>query len=189
MKSLLLFVFSTVATAFADENPLERGAYDVAAPVVQNRANLVEATAGQLVFDSSSGAFYGLPVGGNPAVASAWVQISPNIGTNTVISSGSERIERALVNCSASSSVSSYSGSTPWVTGIGNISAGKCTLTFAPGLFSATPTCVTSAYTNSANAVGANVFPSSVTAATISYTCSGSACSSFDASLICMGPK
>jgi hypothetical protein len=65
------------------------------------------------------------------------------VGSVTSNSAGAERQERAVVVCSASSSISSQSGT--WLTAIGNRSSGACALTIATGMFSARPTCTVQA--------------------------------------------
>lgn len=62
------------------------------------------------------------------------------VGSVTSNSTGLERIERAAINCSGSSSIGSQSGS--WITGVSNIASGYCTLTLASGIFSSPPACV-----------------------------------------------
>jgi hypothetical protein len=65
------------------------------------------------------------------------------VGSVTSNSAGAERQERAVVVCSASSSITSQSGT--WLTAIGNRSSGACALTIATGMFSARPTCTVQA--------------------------------------------
>lgn len=120
----------------------------------------------------------------------------PNL-VGSVISntSGQERVERAAIICSGSSSIASQSGS--WLSSIGNISSGTCTITIASGIFSGGYSCVlTKRGTLSATTHQTlNVDPVSATSLVVgaSLSSSGSstiaASSGFNADLICMGAK
>lgn len=110
---------------------------------------------------------------------------------NSVSSNGSGpwRIESALLTCSGSSSIQSQTGT--WISSIGNIGAGNCTVTFAAGAFSAAPFCVMTQrnQSNPDSIFSAN----SVTSSSFSMDCdlaaSGTDCTSFDAYLMCMGAR
>ena len=116
------------------------------------------------------------------------------VGGVTSNTSGMERIERATVNCSSSSSVTSQSGS--WISSVGNISSGVCSITLAAGIFSATPSCTVAHNASDAGVVSMNQLLAN-SATSLSYTCryvnSGSStvnnCTSASANIICMGAR
>lgn len=119
------------------------------------------------------------------------VATAPLISGNVISGSAStERIERALVNCQGSSTINSQSGS--WLSSIGNISTGACSLTFATGAFSATPVCFVG-QDSSAQAYTANMIVTSTTAATIRAAhWNGSTFvdeTSWTAQVFCVGPR
>jgi hypothetical protein len=72
------------------------------------------------------------------------------VGSVTSNSSGAERIERATILCGAASAITSQSGS--WISSVGNLSSGNCTITLASGIFSSSPSC-----TISGNVAGSNM--------------------------------
>lgn len=124
--------------------------------------------------------------------AGTWATNSSELATllqpPSAYSAGSERIERATVSCASSGSTAT-SKSSPWLT-VGNRASGACTLTFATGVFSATPTCVANFNTVGANNTIVNSGTTSATAGGLACVASGSACASdFSAQLICMGPR
>ncbi len=98
-------------------------------------------------------------------------------------------VRSAVLNCDAGSVITSQKG-TSWVSSIGNISAGACAITLVAGAFSDTPDC--SLTWASPGAVGqiVNALPSSSTA--ISIDCeddASAACTSYDATIFCVGAK
>lgn len=97
-----------------------------------------------------------------------------------------ERVLRAKVSCATSSSVSSSSGS--WLT-VGNRSSGTCSLTFASGVFSSTPSCFVDNQSTSYR--DGNIVETSSTAATLyQWDGSGTAFTSDnDWDIHCMGPR
>lgn len=109
---------------------------------------------------------------------------------NSVVtsSSGVTGTEVAKLRCFSSSSIISQLGS--WVSSIGNVSTGACTVTIAAGTFSATPYCqanISDAGFASTSA-SLNVIESSATS--ISVDCeAGGACTDYDFNLHCQGPK
>lgn len=111
------------------------------------------------------------------------------VGSVTSNSSGAERVERANLNCDASSAITAQSGT--WVSSIGNASAGACAVTLVTGMFSATPSCVASSSTSSGgDPLILGVTASSATA--VSVDCSdntGADCSAYDFEIHCMGPR
>lgn len=102
------------------------------------------------------------------------------VGSVTSNSSGAERQERAEVNCDASSSITSQSGS--WLSAIGNRSGSGCSITIASGMFSSTPACTFTVKATTVQATAVNM--TSATAGTV-Y----GAAADFDGYLICMGPR
>jgi hypothetical protein len=102
------------------------------------------------------------------------------VGSVTSNSTGAERIERAKINCDASSSILSQSGS--WLSAIGNRSSTECSITIASGIFSSEPTCVFTVEEINTHAVAVNL--TSATAGSI-YGPN----SDYDGNLICIGAK
>jgi hypothetical protein len=164
----------------------ERGAYDLNAPIVESRAALSDAVAGQIVYDNSTGAFYGLPIGYSPTTASNWLPLSPVVGTTSVVSGATMRIESGRVNCDAGSNTSSESSD--WISGNpSNINgAGQCTVTFN-SVFSATPHCVVSDVGGTTPVIVSGN-PSGATSMTLDCVHeNGTICAGYDASIICTG--
>lgn len=112
---------------------------------------------------------------------------APNI-VNTVSnsSSGVSRMEAAKLNCDSSSAITSQHGS--WVSSIGNISAGACTVTLSAGTFSATPYCIASDTSTNPFIVSANATSSTSVAIDCDQN-DGTDCTAFDAVLMCFGAK
>lgn len=110
----------------------------------------------------------------------------PNI-VNSVSSqySGQVRVEQAQLNCDASSAISAQRGQ--WISSIGNISTGACTVTVDSGMFSSTPTCIVSGITTLRIFDQGSSTPTSVVMRCL--TDAGASCTSFDAFLTCVGPK
>jgi hypothetical protein len=102
------------------------------------------------------------------------------VGSVTSSSPGAERIERADLNCDATSSITSQSGS--WLSAIGNRSTAACSITIAAGIFSATPTCTFTTKATTVQATAVNM--TSATAGTV-YGASAD----YDGYLMCMGPR
>lgn len=118
-----------------------------------------------------------------------WLQ-SPLL-VNSVVSPslGVERIARAIVNCQAASTIISQADT--WLSSIGNISGGACSLVIAAGTFSATPTCVASDHTSTAGTPNiVSVRATSATAFSIDASDNaGAAATNWEASIVCTGPK
>ena len=117
---------------------------------------------------------------------------APLIRNSVVTSSnGVTAIESGVVECDASSAIVSQNGS--WISSVGNISGGACTVTLTSGIFSATPTCVTSMYENLGGAgipLIVTTKPASATSVVVDCASDGgTACSQYQATLICNGPK
>ncbi|OQW50459.1 MAG: hypothetical protein A4S09_01305 [Proteobacteria bacterium SG_bin7] len=194
MKKLILITLTLLQTsahaAFDVDNYGTNYREDMVIPVVKDKTKLTDAVAGTVVYDSTAGAFFGLPVGGDAATSNNWAQLSTAQGTNAVSSGGTERIERANITCSSGSSVNRLS-TTAWIT-VGNIASGSCTLTFATGTFSGTPSC-TVGHNTSGLGYWANISASSSTAGTIRGTnWSGASIqndTSYSVDVICMGPR
>jgi len=110
---------------------------------------------------------------------------------NSVVTqySGVFRTERALLNCDASSSIVRQFGS--WVSSIGNISSGTCTITLVTGIFSAAPICTTIQSSSSATQI-LSINESTITATNVeinSKNGAGTNASATDYYLECTGPK
>lgn len=112
-----------------------------------------------------------------------------NMALGTLATPGgasTEVVARAKITCSGSSSVVSQSGS--WISTIGNISAGQCTVTING--FASAPACVISYNGGFTTAVVVSAeVTSSTSIATDCATSPSTACGSYDANLICMGPR
>jgi hypothetical protein len=116
------------------------------------------------------------------------------VGSVTSNTTGLERIERAELNCDGSSSITSQSGS--WISSIGNIGSGRCTVTIASGIFSSTPVCVATVKAATTTfLLGTQISPTSSTSFTVgaTYITGGSATvtatTGDDFDVICMGPR
>jgi hypothetical protein len=124
---------------------------------------------------TSTGLVKGSSVPGEPSIKEA--------------GNGVFNIQSAVVTCSGSSSILRQTGS--WVSSVGNVSSGMCTLTLAAGTFSSTPTCVESISAGSVSNLAVNVGHTSDTS--VSVGCyngaTTAACTSYTASIICMGPR
>jgi len=111
------------------------------------------------------------------------------VGSVTSNSTGAERIERARINCDSGSAITSQSGS--WISSVGNVSSGTCTLTLASGMFSAAPSC-TATIVQSATSTHAVKISSTAAGSVVSLAIdsnSGATLSSYDFDIICMGPR
>lgn len=182
--SLLLIAASASATNAAFTNGTSM--YDVVTPSVYGDVTATDRLVGQLYYDVSAGAFKGVNKSGGIDVLSV-------SGSTGVTSGGTERIERALVTCSTSSSVTSQSGS--WLS-MGNIVSGVCTGTITGGLFSQTPTCVaTPNLASSTGIVSLEMVMNSSTSFSFGcrYMSTGTNtvanCVSTPVNIICMGPR
>lgn len=184
MKKVLLVMFCVVSTAYAAER-LELLNFDFIAPIVNSETD-VPRQAGLIFYDIGSGLKIVNPSGS--------VEVLSATGTTGVTSGGtSERVERLDLNCdSASNDSPSQSGT--WVTGVTDISSSQCTITIANGMFSSAPICVATK-TSCAASGGTDCFVNVVagtTATSATFKCisdSGASCTSFDANVICMGPR
>lgn len=110
------------------------------------------------------------------------------VSSNT---SGQERVERARITCSSSAAVQSQSGS--WISSVGNVSSGVCTLTIAAGTFSSTPSCVhiLKNATTLGGSYALNVVSTSATSIGLGcyYVTGSSNCVGFESEVLCMGPR
>lgn len=101
------------------------------------------------------------------------------VGSVSSNSTGAERIERAKINCDASSSIISQSN---WISAIGNRSGTACSITILSSVFSAEPACTLTVE-------GTSTHPTAIdTTSATSLTAYGPN-ADYDANLICMGPK
>ena len=136
------------------------------------------------------------------AGGSGYIEVTEYYGNNmpllvggvTSNTSGMERVERATIVCSGSSSITSQSGA--WLTSVGNVSSGVCSITIPSGIFSASPSCTVAHNASDASVVSMNQLLVN-SATSLSYTCrylnSGSStvnnCTSASANIICMGAR
>lgn len=111
---------------------------------------------------------------------------------NSVVSnySGVLRMVAANLNCDSSAVINSQSGSTSdGIASIGNISGGACAVTFG-GNFSSTPYCLATW-----NATGTNVIVAATTITSSGFNLYGrtpestSNATTFDANVLCVGPR
>ena len=117
-------------------------------------------------------------------VVSPPVVISGSINSNTTTT---ERLERAIINCNAASTIVSQSGT--WLTAVGN-GTGDCTLTIATGIFSAAPTCVVTPATGITDRHAVIDTTTTVTATTVRIqTETAGAPADGTINVICMGPR
>lgn len=109
----------------------------------------------------------------------------------TTPTSGGVRMASATVNCDSGAAITQQDGS--WISSIGNVSGGACAITIAAGTFSATPNCVASTYENGGTAGKMLMVGSKATSSTATNVdCTddaGSACTSYDASIVCIGER
>jgi hypothetical protein len=115
-------------------------------------------------------------------------QIPAPILVNSVVntSSGVSAIEAGEINCDAGSAITSQHGA--WVSSVGNISAGACVVTLTTGVYGSAPYCWASDTGANPDIIG--VSASSATSVTIDCDQDdGTDCTTFDASLFCIGPK
>ncbi len=119
----------------------------VNAPVIYDRTTVVNAEAGQIVYDSASpGGFYGLKPSSDPTSSNSWIQMGGSTTGSPLItpSSSSELLARANVDACGSNPCSSYSQSGTWISSISRTSAGFYVISFNGSPFGAnTPTCIT----------------------------------------------
>jgi len=188
MFSKYIFAAVILASPFCfaeDFHLMDASAMDLtsfAAPVVPNTTAVSNKVVGQIIYDSSANQFKGLDASGN------WEAMTTGTG-NAVISGGNERIERAIISCTTSSSVVSQSGN--WISSISNYSSGTCTITVNTGVFSSAPTCTASVQSNTpAPLVFAIGGASNTSIPLVCSNGSGGACSApYGINVICMGPR
>lgn len=114
---------------------------------------------------------------------------APNI-VNSLITqyTGQTRVEVADLNCDSASAITKQHGT--WVSSIGNISAGQCTITLTSGMFSSTPYCTVSNENYGANNRIVAAYATSTTNVFLtSISDAGAASTLVDVSMICVGPK
>jgi hypothetical protein len=123
-----------VASANAGQ-PKIQGLYDVVAPVLPGDPAADNREVGQIYFNSAESAYKGIDAGGNP------VFMSSGTTDQSVVSDGSERVERAFIdNTGSGCTVSSQSGA--WLSSCTRNGTGDITITIANSIFSATPACI-----------------------------------------------
>jgi len=111
------------------------------------------------------------------------------VGSVINSSAGVTRTEASRLNCDAGSAIVSQLGT--WVSSIGNVASGACSVTLTSGVFSSAPTCVASVDSNVAIDKGVMMQCSSATACVLSgiVASTGVAGTVVDAQVICMGPR
>jgi hypothetical protein len=183
LSALLSATIASAAPTGSVYSLVDADALDFSAPSVYDRTNLAEAPVGTIVYDSNSGAFYGLSSAGDPSSATSWVQLGGTATSGNVVSQGTnQRIERATFTNTGSCAVASQSGT--WVSNLTDPGDGKCGMTIAG--FASTPTCVCSQ--KDATSYVCQVEASSSTTLTISTNVgSTGAYADRPFNLICMG--
>lgn len=188
MKMLFVLMSLLTLTSHAQESNFA----ELNAPVVYNRANLNEANAGAIVYDTNSGAFYGLSTTGSPTSTSSWIQLGGSTSSSNVTTSGnSQRMENVQVGNLGSSNCTSSPctmvSNTPGVASVTRNGTGSYTVNFVSGNFSAAPVCVcsTTSAANFPTTCSPNAAPTS-TSWSFASTYSGTAYDS-TFTVICMG--
>jgi hypothetical protein len=102
------------------------------------------------------------------------------VGSVTSDAASAERVERALINCDASSSITRQSGA--WLSSVGNRSSTACAITIATGIFSSEPDCSLEIKAATPQATSVNM--TSATAGTV-YAANAD----YDGYLTCRGPR
>lgn len=95
----------------------------------------------------------------------------------------------AKLNCDSGSAITSQLGS--WVSSIGNVSAGACTVTLASGTFSQTPYCI-AGVDATLPALGLIVSANATSSTSVTIDCeddASTACTAYDVVLNCKGVK
>jgi microcystin-dependent protein len=114
------------------------------------------------------------------------------VGSVTSNSAGMERHERATFLCSGSSAVNSQSGT--WISSIGNVSSGACTLNITSGIFSGTPSCI-AGITEDPGATMEAAAITSVSSSSVVVKCKSQSsgttanCTGYTGSIQCTGPR
>lgn len=191
-KFALVSLFFILAPAFGKTpllkaiNPNSKG-LDFIAPVVPSESALGSTPVGLIFYDLTDDALKVIDSSGNA------LDLTLPQNVVAVGSGGSERIERARINCDGSSSIISQSGS--WVSGVGNISASSCAVTINSSTFSAVPTCTFSVEPTCTAGSGSMCYAShsaDATTSSLSPRClteTGADCTAFDVNIICIGPR
>lgn len=139
-----------------------------------------------------------IAAGASNASALEWslVDITQNVPTPILVGSvtsntaGTERIERAKLTCSFSSSITSQSGS--WISSIGNVSSGVCAVNFAASAFTTAPSCVVNRTDGGASSLVASTSTSASTSTVNVRGFDSSAntnATTFTFDILCMGAK
>jgi hypothetical protein len=180
MKKVLVVLMSLLCVQLAMAAGAERADY-VAVPAVPATSSVTELQAGLIIYDLSSDTFKGLNASGT------WVQLS-NASGNTVVSTGTEKLNRAYITGPCTSSpctITSQSGS--WISSMTRSSTGNYTVNFQTGIFSGAPSCSMTGYQFCTS--------NSATSSALSISCYGLSSGTLVASdlgsgqLICVGPQ
>lgn len=118
-------------------------------------------------------------------------QIPSPLLVNSVVSkySGVMGVETANLNCDAGSAITSQSGT--WISSIGNVASGACTVTLAASVFSAAPTCFINdtVVVNPANILSASATSSTSVTIDCDAAATGTDCTAYDVNFMCIGPR
>lgn len=123
-----------------------------------------------------------------PLVPSLQTPLLVNSVVNS--SSGATRVESARLNCDGASSITAQQGS--WISAIGNISAGACSVTIIGSIFSTAPYCSVVSETPAGGDPQILGLTTAPTTTSVSVDCSdnaGTDCTAYDFELICIGSK
>ena len=175
------FIANSLITtsAFAYDLGIDKS-FDFVAPNVPNTtsANIPSET-GLIVYDNSDDSFKGYDRNGN------WQTLSTSQGSAVVSNGPAERVERASIN---GTTIVAQSGT--WISSVSNPSTGVYSISVNTGIFSDTPTCVTS--TSQDERVTTMTNPTSTTVVGVNARrITGSVGIPIDSSfnIICMGPR
>lgn len=124
--------------------------------------------------------------------AGTWVTNASNITPYTAnpllttdILTGQMVLNATSIHCAGSSSVSQTGD---WISSIGNITSGVCTVSVRAGVFSISPHCTGNPDQTNGNAL-VQVTVDSATSIRMHCSASGSNCSNWDGQLICVGQR
>lgn len=189
-RRIIIFAVLIGSSAFGADlgnMGLEYLGAELNAPVLYNRTLFTQANAGSIIYDSQSGAFYGLPPNVNPATSSNWIQLGGSISTTAVNSSSSSIVERVSVLTTCSSSPCTLTYKTSAVSSITRSGTGTYTINFQSGTFPSgnPPSCTGSMADGTANIVTFNYSGATSTAVDFGIYNGGYADGKF--SIICMG--
>lgn len=99
------------------------------------------------------------------------------------------KTESATLTCSGSSSIGTQLGGTSWISSIGNISVGVCSVVIAAGTFSGTPQCQATWSGGGSNSMLYTYLETSTGFSIGGITDAGGNSTSFTGKVMCVGPR